>query len=134
LKVLSPVKDLIHTSPEIVSNQTYNKIHNQIQDHETTLIFTNTRAGTERVVHNLKDRFPDKYKDNIGAHHSSMSRETRLDVEESLKKGELKVAVTSTSLELGIDIGYIDLVLQLNSPKGYLSSCSTDWKIRPSVK
>lgn len=118
LKVLSPVKDLIHTPPEVVSNQTYNKIHNQIQNHETTLIFTNTRAGTERVVHNLKDRFPDHYEDNIGAHHSSMSRETRLDVEESLKKGELKVAVTSTSLELGIDIGYIDLVLQLNSPKG----------------
>jgi ATP-dependent Lhr-like helicase len=66
----------------------------------------------------LKERFPDFYKDNIGAHHSSMSREVRLDVEEKLKKGELDVAVTSTSLELGIDVGSVDLVLQLGSPKG----------------
>jgi len=118
LKVLSPVKDLIHASPEEIGSQTYNKIHNLIQDHKTTLIFTNTRAGTERVIQNLKSRFPDHYQDNIGAHHSSMSRESRLEVEESLKRGDLKCAVTSTSLELGIDIGYIDLVLQLNSPKG----------------
>ena len=118
LKVLSPVKDLIHTSPEVIGDQSYRRIHSLIQDHETTLIFTNTRAGTERVVHNLKERYPDHYDENIGAHHSSMSRETRLEVEESLKKGELKVVVTSTSLELGIDIGYVDLVMQIGSPKG----------------
>ncbi|MFB6294501.1 MAG: ATP-dependent helicase, partial [Candidatus Nanohaloarchaea archaeon] len=118
LQVLAPVDDLIHTPPDVVNGKMYRTIHGQVQDHTTTLIFTNTRAATERVVKNLKNRWPDEYEDNIGAHHSSMSREKRLEVEEALKNGELDVAVTSTSLELGIDIGSIDLVLQLSSPKG----------------
>ena len=54
---------------------------------------------------------------NIMAHHSSLSKESRLETEEKLKKGELKAVVSSTSLELGIDIGYIDLVILINSPK-----------------
>ncbi|MEF8847375.1 MAG: ATP-dependent helicase, partial [Candidatus Paceibacterota bacterium] len=119
LKVLSPVKDLIHTPPYEVNDETYAYLHDLIQQHETTLVFTNTRAGTERVVHNLKKRFPDSYnQDNIGAHHGSMGKEKRLEVEEDLKQGNLKTVVSSTSLELGIDIGYIDLVLQMGSPKG----------------
>lgn len=119
LSVLSPVDDLIHTDFRVVNSEMYKQMHDLIQDHETTLIFTNTRAATERVVKNLKSRYPDQYdNDNIGAHHSSMSRDKRLEVEESLKSGDLKVGVTSTSLELGIDIGYIDLVMQLSSPKG----------------
>jgi ATP-dependent Lhr-like helicase len=118
LETISPVRDLIHTPPKEVQEAMYDRIHNLIQDHESTIIFTNTRSATERVVNNLQERFPDEYEHNIGAHHSSMSREKRLDVEESLKKGELKVGVTSTSLELGVDIGSVDLVLQLGSPKG----------------
>ncbi|MDY6770275.1 MAG: DEAD/DEAH box helicase, partial [Candidatus Nanohaloarchaea archaeon] len=118
LEVLSPVDDLIHTDPDVINGNMYRRIHEEVQDHTTTLIFTNTRAATERVVKNLKNRWPDEYGDNIGAHHSSMSREKRLEVEEALKEGSLDVAVTSTSLELGIDIGYVDLVLQLSSPKG----------------
>lgn len=119
LSVKSPVDDLIHTDYTVVNQEMYEQMHDLIQDHETTLIFTNTRAATERVVKNLKNRFPDHYdEDEIGAHHSSMSRETRLHVEEALKNGDLTVGVTSTSLELGIDIGYIDLVMQLSSPKG----------------
>lgn len=118
LSVISPVKDLIHTEPGTTNNRMYDKMHELIQEHTTTLVFTNTRAATERVVNNLKNRFSEHYKDNIGAHHSSMSRDKRLEVESRLKQGDLKVAVTSTSLELGIDIGYIDLVLQLSSPKG----------------
>lgn len=117
LETISPVEDLIHTPPEEVNEALYDTLHNQIQDHESTLIFTNTRSATERVVNNLKERF-DEYDDNIGAHHSSMSRDERLKVEEKLKRGEMKVAVTSTSLELGVDIGAVDLVLQLGSPKG----------------
>jgi ATP-dependent Lhr-like helicase len=93
-------------------------IHELVQDHESTIIFTNTRAATERVVKTLKSEYPDAYEDNIGAHHSSMSREKRLEVEEKLKHGDLKVAATSTSLELGIDVGYTDLVIQMGSPKG----------------
>lgn len=118
LETISPVEDLIHTPPGEINEAMYDQIQNLVQDHESTIIFTNTRSATERVVNNLKERFPEYYEDNIGAHHSSMSREKRLEVEEKLKKGEMKVGVTSTSLELGVDIGAVDLVLQLGSPKG----------------
>ena len=118
LETISPVKDLINTDPETISNEMYKKIHELVKNHESTIIFTNTRSATERIVNNLEERYPDYYGDKIGAHHSSMSREKRLEVEERLKKGELKVGVTSTSLELGVDIGAVDLVLQLGSPKG----------------
>ena len=118
LETISPVSDLIHTPPKEIREAMYDQIHNLIQDHDSTIIFTNTRSATERVVNNLKERFTDDYDENIGAHHSSMSREERLNVEEALKKGEMKVGVTSTSLELGVDIGSVDLVLQLGSPKG----------------
>ncbi|MBS3151142.1 ATP-dependent helicase [Candidatus Woesearchaeota archaeon] len=117
LKVLSPVKDLINTNYEEQSKAMYELIDNLVQEHKTALIFTNTRAATERVVHYLKERFPKKYSDNIGAHHGSLSKEKRLDLENRLRKGEIKVVVCSTSLELGIDIGYIDLVILLGSPK-----------------
>jgi ATP-dependent Lhr-like helicase len=118
LETISPVEDLIHTPPGEINEAMYDQIQNLVEEHESTIIFTNTRSATERVVNNLKERFPDYYEDNIGAHHSSMSREKRLEVEEKLKKGEMKVGVTSTSLELGVDIGAVDLVLQLGSPKG----------------
>ena len=94
----------------------YKEMNSIIKKGKTTLIFTNTRSGTERVVFNLKKRF--KYGDeDIAAHHGSLSRESRLEVEEMLKKGELKCAVSSTSLELGVDIGAVDNVLQLGSPR-----------------
>lgn len=118
IETISPVEDLINTPPGEVNDKLYQEIHKNIQNHESTIIFTNTRSATERVVNKLKEKYPDYYDDNIGAHHSSMSREKRLEVEERLKKGELKVGVTSTSLELGVDIGSVDIVLQLGSPKG----------------
>ncbi len=118
LNVVSPVEDLIYSRPDEIRGEAYRKIHKMIQDHESTLIFTNTRAATERVVNTLKNMYSDFYDENIGAHHSSMSRNKRFEVEEALKNGDLKVAVTSTSLELGIDVGYIDLVIQMGSPKG----------------
>ncbi|MDP6642190.1 MAG: ATP-dependent helicase [Candidatus Nanoarchaeia archaeon] len=117
LKVLSPVDDLIGTSHSSMHSEMYNLLDKLIQEHKTTLIFTNTRSATERVVHFLKEKFPKNYTENIGAHHGSLSKEHRLNLEERLRKGELKVAVCSTSLELGIDIGYIDLVVLLGSPK-----------------
>lgn len=118
LQVVSPLPDLINVSQKKMDESVYRTLDDLIGSHRTTLIFTNTRAATERVVHHLKDSFPAKYEGLIGAHHSSLSREHRLDVENRLKKGELKVCVSSTSLELGIDIGYIDLVILLGSPKG----------------
>lgn len=117
IETISPVRDLIYTPGDEIQEAMYDRIHSLIQDHESTIIFTNTRSATERVVNNLTERFDD-YEDNIGAHHSSMSRDVRLEVEERLKKGELRVGVTSTSLELGVDIGAVDLVIQLGSPKG----------------
>ncbi|MFH8087084.1 MAG: DEAD/DEAH box helicase, partial [Candidatus Aenigmatarchaeota archaeon] len=118
IKLLSPVKDLVYTPAETITNSMYKLLDKLIQQHRTTLVFTNTRSGTERCVHHLKQMFPEVYTDEqIGAHHSSVSREIRLEIEDKLKNGKLKVVVSSTSLELGIDIGYIDLVCQLGSPK-----------------
>ena len=117
LEVLTPTNDLINTSFIETSKQLYNLLDKLIQEHKTTLIFTNTRAGTERVVNHLKERFPKNYTENIGAHHGSLSKQHRFEIEEKLRNGELKCIVSSTSLELGIDIGYIDLVICLNSPK-----------------
>lgn len=117
LKVLCPTRDIVHTSAEEMNELMYELLDDLISKHRTTLIFTNTRSGTERVVYHLKERFGEKYEDLIAAHHGSLSREIRWDVEERMKRGELKAIVCSTSLELGIDIGYIDLVVQIGSPK-----------------
>ena len=117
VEVLAPVEDLIYTPTEVMHNKLYQLLDKLIEKHKTTLIFTNTRSGTERVVHHLKTKFKDKYAEVVEAHHGSLSRELRLDVEKKLKEGKLKCVVSSTSLELGIDIGYIDLVVLLGSPK-----------------
>jgi Lhr-like helicase len=237
LKVLSPVDDIINASHTRMQDATYRLLHDLIQSHRTTLIFTNTRAGTERVVHQLRERYPASYanvldaddtqekleekeggllhqhleseaelsaisanqdasgspappqekgdegdagitpnelgessahsesveyrtttddiieqsataasaahkentehtavpaaenaqidgivkrkmpKNLIGAHHGSLSKQHRLRIENMLKAGELRSVVCSTSLELGIDIGFIDLVVLLGSPK-----------------
>lgn len=118
IKLLSPTKDLIRTPAEVTTSLMYKLLNKLISQYRTTLVFTNTRSGTERCVHHLKQMFPEVYTDEqIGTHHSSVAREIRLEIEDKLKKGGLKVVVSSTSLELGIDIGYIDLVCQLGSPK-----------------
>ncbi len=120
LKVVSPVSDLIYTPSQEVTQRMYETLYDIVKRHRTTLIFTNTRSGTERVVFHLKQlarKRKDLPEDSIAAHHSSLSRGVRLDVEEKLKRGELKAIVSSTSLELGIDIGYIDVVAQVGSPK-----------------
>lgn len=118
IKVLCPVEDIILTDPEEMNLAMYDLLDDLIQAHETTLIFTNTRSGTENVVFNLKRKYPYHYDStNIMAHHSSLSKEIRLETENNLKEGNLKVVVSSTSLELGIDIGYIDLVILVSSPK-----------------
>lgn len=116
IQVLSPVKDIIQD--EGLHAKMYTLLSKLISEHKTTLIFTNTRSATERVVNYLKEKFPTEYgDDNIAAHHSSLSKSYRYEIEENLRKGKLKVVVCSTSLELGIDIGYIDLVIMLGSPK-----------------
>ncbi len=113
LRVLSPVPDLNAVPFEIAREKAYDMISRMIEEHRTTIVFTNTRSATEQIAFKLKERGIE----DIEAHHGSMSKERRLDVEEKLKRGELKAVVTSTSLELGIDIGYVDLVVQIGSPK-----------------
>lgn len=132
IRVVSPVKNIITATETNLHENLYEMLHSMIQEHKTTLIFTNTRSATERVVHNLKKKYPNDYTEKIddaedtgdeislskiGAHHSSLSKEHRLEIENKLRNGELRAVVSSTSLELGIDIGYIDLVVLLSSPK-----------------
>ena len=116
VSAISPVKDMIYTPEQRIEAAMYKEIGRIVKMSKTTLIFTNTRSGTERVVFNMKRRL--KYKpEDIAAHHSSLSRESRLEVEGLLKQGALRCVVSSTSLELGVDIGTIDNVIQLGSPK-----------------
>ena len=118
MEVMCPVSDIVLADEEDTKLGMYDMLDDLIQENKTTLIFTNTRSGTERYVYNLKKMYPMNYNDeNIMAHHSSLSKEVRLETENKLKKGELKAVISSTSLELGIDIGYIDLVVLINSPK-----------------
>lgn len=117
IRVICPVSNLAYASFDSATDNMYSVLKEQIDSHTTTLIFTNTRSGTERVAFKLKELYGDETIDHLAAHHGSLSRDTRLDVEERLKKGMLKAAVSSTSLELGIDIGYVDLVCQIGSPK-----------------
>lgn len=127
MSVISPVENMIETDHNVTFDKMYKILDEYIQKSTTTLIFTNTRSGTERVVHHLKQKYPKNYErldeddkqgeSLIGAHHGSLSQTHRKMVEDKLKKGELKAVVSSTSLELGIDIGYIDMVVLLGSPK-----------------
>ncbi len=117
IKLITPAEDILEAENPENQKKLYKILDELIDEHKTTLIFTNTRAATERVVHHLDLHFPEKYTDLIGAHHSSMSKEKRFEIEDKLRKGELKVVVSSTSLELGIDIGSVDLVVLLRSPK-----------------
>ncbi len=113
LSTLTPVPDLTAVSQDVANERMYDILTDLINSHKTTLVFTNTRSSTEHVAVRLKARGIE----SIEAHHSSLGKETRIDVENKLKNGELKCVITSTSLELGIDIGYIDLVIQIGSPK-----------------
>jgi ATP-dependent Lhr-like helicase len=88
-----------------------------IQKFRTTLVFTNTRSGAESTTYWLKESLPD-LAGQIECHHASLDRDLRLEVEDRLKRGELRAVVCSTSLEMGIDIGTIDLVVMLSTPKG----------------
>jgi ATP-dependent helicase Lhr and Lhr-like helicase len=96
-----------------VWQEIYQRLVDLIESHRTTLITVNTRRLAERMAHQLSERLGGEY---VAAHHGSMAKEARLDAEERLKKGHLKVLVATASLELGIDIGHVDLVCQISSP------------------
>lgn len=94
--------------------QTDAKLVSLIESHRSTLVFVNTRRMAERVARRLSEKLGE---DAVASHHGSLSREIRLDAEERLKAGALKAVVATASLELGIDVGFIDLVCQLGSPR-----------------
>jgi len=117
VELTCPTDDLINTPRDVVQGRFYDQLHDLIQDHTNTLVFTNTRSGAERVLQNLREQFDDYDEDNSGCHHGSLSKERRQQIERQLKEGTLDVVTTSTSLELGIDMPHIDLVVQVGSPK-----------------
>ncbi|HEY6537698.1 MAG TPA: DEAD/DEAH box helicase [Candidatus Dormibacteraeota bacterium] len=90
------------------------RIAGHVRGHHTTLIFVNTRRLSERIAHQLAERLGD---DVVAAHHGSLSKDRRATVERRLRAGELRALVATASLELGIDIGPVDLVCQLASPR-----------------
>src|SRR5438552_2170097 len=91
----------------------YDRLTQLVSEHRTTLIFVNTRKMAERTARHLSERLGE---DAVTAHHGSLSKEIRLDAEHRLKSGTLKALVATASLELGIDIGHVDLVCQVGSP------------------
>jgi ATP-dependent Lhr-like helicase len=98
--------------------QVYDRLKQLIEAHRTTLVFVNTRRLAERVARQLSDRLGETA---VTAHHGSLAKEQRLSAEQRLKRGELKALVATASLELGIDIGDVDLVCQLGSPRSIAS-------------
>ncbi|WP_049915729.1 ATP-dependent helicase [Haloferax mucosum] len=116
-----PTDDLIRTPRAEVQTRFYDRLHELVASHTNTLVFTNTRSGAERVLHNLRETYADIDETNSGCHHGSLSKERRQEIESKLKAGELQVVTTSTSLELGIDMPHIDLVVQVGSPKSVAS-------------
>jgi ATP-dependent Lhr-like helicase len=100
----------------IASNEMWDAIYDRlvtlVSQHRSTLVFVNTRRMVERLAHNLGERMGEE---NVAAHHGSLSRKLRLAAEKKLKEGQIRVLVATASLELGIDIGTVDLVVQINS-------------------
>jgi len=94
--------------------EVYERIVQLIQTHRSTLVFVNTRRLAERVTHHLAELLGEEA---VASHHGSLSRQMRHSAEQRLKDGELKAVVATASLEMGIDVGYIDLVIQIGSPR-----------------
>ncbi len=102
----------------VASNEMWDAIYDRlvalVEQHRSTLVFVNTRRMVERIAHQLGERIGEE---NIAAHHGSLSRKLRLLAEKRLKEGQVRVLVATASLELGIDVGTVDLVVQINSPR-----------------
>ncbi|MGB8006851.1 MAG: DEAD/DEAH box helicase, partial [Terriglobales bacterium] len=102
----------------VASNEMWDEIYERIVQlvtaHRSTLVFVNTRRLAERIAHQLGERLGEE---NVAAHHGSLSRKLRLEAERKLKEGQIKVLVATASLELGIDVGTVDLVCHIGSPR-----------------
>ncbi len=114
LKIEIPRSELCSVASHEMWDEMYDKISELALSHQSTIVFTNTRRLAERLAHHLKERVGE---DQVLAHHGSLSKKLRLKAETKLKNGELKVLVATASLELGIDIGSVELVCQIGSPR-----------------
>ncbi len=114
LSVEVPSDELGPVASKEMWGEIYDRVAEQIRAHRTTLIFVGTRRMSERVAFALNERLGDAF---VMPHHGSLARETRFDVERRLRAGELRAVAATASLELGIDIGSVDLVVQLGSPR-----------------
>jgi ATP-dependent Lhr-like helicase len=117
LRVYSPLSKNPYPPSGYTGERLIKELARLITQHRTTLIFSNTRSGAEAATFWLHSALPE-LSGQIECHHASLDRDVRLDVEDRLKRGELRAVVCSTSLELGIDIGSVDLVVMLSTPKG----------------
>ena len=114
IAVSVPKDELSVVATNEMWKEIYDRLAELISAHRTTLVFVNTRRLSERVSHHLTERLGEKA---VMAHHGSLSRALRLKAEEQLKEGRLRAVVATASLELGIDIGSVDLVCQIGSPR-----------------
>jgi ATP-dependent helicase Lhr and Lhr-like helicase len=117
LRVYSPLGKDPYPPSGYTGQRLIRELGRLVQENRTTLVFTNTRSGAEAAAFWLKESLP-ALANQIECHHASLDRDVRLEVEDRLKRGELRAVVCSTSLELGIDIGSVDLVVMLSTPKG----------------
>ncbi|MEE8584638.1 MAG: DEAD/DEAH box helicase, partial [Acidobacteriota bacterium] len=114
LAVVVPGDELGAVASHGLWNEVYERLSDFIRQHRTTLIFVNTRRLAERVTHQLAERLGEEA---VATHHGSLAKEIRLDAEQRLKRGQLRAVVATASLELGIDIGSVDLVCQIGSTR-----------------
>jgi len=117
VEVFSPLRRHPYPSAGYTGNRLLEEIAELIGERQSVLVFTNTRGSAESICIRLKEALPD-LADRIEAHHSSLDRSLRFMIEDRLKRGELRAVVCSTSLELGVDIGAVDLVIMVSTPKG----------------
>ena len=122
LAVEVPKDELSAVATNAIWADVYNRVAELVRQHRSTLVFVNTRRLAERVSHSLEERLRDLGADVVAAHHGSLSRQIRLSAEERLKRGKTRVVVATASLELGIDIGAVDLVCQIGSPRA-IATC-----------
>ncbi len=114
LSIEVPDQELGPITSHALWAEVYDRIVAQIRSHRTTLVFVHTRRLVERVAHQLTDRLGEG---KVLAHHGSLSRKTRLEAEQKLKAAEVPVVVATASLELGIDIGHVELVCHIGAPR-----------------
>lgn len=118
LAVEVPKDELGAVATNAIWDELYNRLAELVHEHRSTLVFVNTRRLVERISHHLEERLRDTLgADAVAAHHGSLSRQIRLSAEERLKTGKTRVVIATASLELGIDIGNVDLVCQIGSPR-----------------